>query len=121
MLTTLTFKDIADVDMINSVDLDKVSELAKSIRDNGWVGAPILVHTGINQLVTGSHRLAALALLAADDDAIYDMTVAVDVSDIVDAALARENMSYPMIDYSDIGWLFVGTDIEQYQSHICEW
>ncbi|MFT3952801.1 MAG: ParB/RepB/Spo0J family partition protein [Oscillospiraceae bacterium] len=119
--TTLTLSDICDVDSINNVDMEKVAQIAESIRENGWQGAPILVHTGINQLVTGSHRLAALKLLAEDDSSVYDMDVAVDVSEIVDEALEREGYSYGDIDYSEIGWLFENSEIEAFKDEICEW
>lgn len=120
-MTTLTLSEVLDIDAINNTYAKKVNELMESIKENGYVGAPIFVHTGINQLVTGSHRLAALKELANEDDSWYKAVVAVDVSDLVDDALEREERTYPEIDYSDIGWIFEGTEIEQYKEEIEEW
>ena len=43
---------------INSVDEDKVNEIASNLRHDGWVGAPLV--TCMFHLVTGSHRFEAL-------------------------------------------------------------
>ena len=57
----MKYSEIASYAGINAVDAGKVADLAESIKANGWQGAPILVcNMG---LVTGSHRLAALAEL----------------------------------------------------------
>lgn len=120
-MTTLTLSEILTVDMINSVDEEKVNELMENIKANGYIGAPIFVHAGINQLVTGSHRLEALKRLAEENEDLYTIEVAIDVSKLVDNALNREGRTYQEIDYSDIGWMFEGTELEQFASETEEW
>ena len=64
----MKFDEISCYATVNATDGAKVAELAESMKENGWKGAPILVcNMG---LVTGSHRLAALK--AIDSDAEYD-------------------------------------------------
>lgn len=68
-----TYEDIQSLPMVNEVDEKKVSEIKKSILENGWQGAPIL-YTNLG-LVTGSHRLAALQEIAEtgeDDDVLFE-------------------------------------------------
>ena len=68
--------------LVNDVDEKKVSEIKKSILENGWQGAPIL-YTNMG-LVTGSHRLAALREIeeTEDDDDVLFENIAEDVTDI---------------------------------------
>ncbi|MDU6347593.1 MAG: ParB N-terminal domain-containing protein [Clostridium sp.] len=120
-MTTLTLSEILTIDMINAVDEEKVNDLMESIRVKGYVGAPLFVHAGINQLVTGSHRLEALKRLAEENEDLYDTEVAIDVSEMVDEALTRDGRTYAEIDYSDIGWMFEGTELEQFESETEEW
>lgn len=58
----MTFAQIEGMYGINEIDIEKVNKIAESIQKNGWVGCPILVFN--DQLLTGSHRLAALKQLA---------------------------------------------------------
>ncbi len=119
----MTFEEISSFCTINPVDSNKVNEIAASIKKNGWVGCPILVYN--DALLTGSHRLAALKQLAdADFDDVWDMDVAEDVTDIVDANMAAHAEEYgecPDIDYGDIGWLLQGSWVEEYKDEIIEW
>ena len=94
----MKYWDIAGMPLINDVDETKVREIADSILKNGWVGCPILVYDG--RLMTGSHRLAALNMLAEDYD--IDMDVAEDVTDIVNAnidAFYEENGWVPDLHF----------------------
>lgn len=110
--------------LINDVDIEKVHNIAESIKANGWDGCPILVNG--NELLTGSHRVAALREIAesGDDIDVLSQDVAEDVSDIVQDAFDRfeeENGYIPDLDYSDIGWMFKGTWVEAYKDEIEEW
>lgn len=109
-------------ELINEVDDEKVEALMSSIRENGFVGCPILVYGDI--LLTGSHRLEALRRLAAEDSSFEDEEVAEDVSGIVDEALAafeEENGYSAEIEFDNLGWIFTGTWVENYKSEIAEW
>lgn len=77
--------DILGFEKVNDIEPEKVLEIASSIRENGWRGAPILTYG--NTLITGSHRLAALDILAGED---FDLNFecAVDVTDIIEQNLA---------------------------------
>jgi len=118
----MTYEEIKYCEIINEVDLDKVEEIAKSIKTNGWVGSPILVSN--DTLITGSHRLAALQLLNDRDELDFDMDVAEDVTDIIEAAFEKfenENGYTPELQYDDLGWIFEGTWVEKYKDEIAEW
>ena len=109
-------------ELINEVDDEKVEALMNSIRENGFVGCPILVYGDI--LLTGSHRLEALRRLAAEDSEYENEEVAEDVSDIVDEALAafEEKNGYDAdIEFDNLGWMFRGTWVEDYKDEIAEW
>lgn len=111
--------DILDFEPVNGTDSDKVESIYTSITKNGWTGAPILTYG--NCLITGSHRLAALAKMFDDG---YDMTFdcAVDVTDILEDRIAVgmtwEDI-YENLDYLRI--IFTGTRIEEYKNEIEEW
>ncbi len=118
-----TFEEIKKMELINKVDDEKVLEIANSIKKNGWCGTPIL-YTEIG-LITGSHRLAALKLLEKEwEDFDCEIECAEDVTDLVNEALIKfeEEEGYiPEIDYSEIGWIFSGTWVEEYKDEIIEW
>lgn len=125
----MSFREIECFAQINEVDQNKVDQIAKSIKDNGYVGCPILVYG--ESLITGSHRLTALQQLAEQEDAeqidfigVRDMFVAADVTDIIENAIQKfeeENGYTPDIQYDDIGWMFEGTWVEEYKNEIEEW
>lgn len=125
----MTYEEIRCYTPINEVDNEKVTEIANSIKKNGWVGCPILVFN--DSLLTGSHRLAALKKLYEELDFdeleemnFYNMEVAEDVSDIVDENYdeAVEELGYcPEIDYRNIGWLLKNSWVEDYKDEINEW
>lgn len=118
----MTFGEISCMSAINDVNEEKVNNIAQSIKEKGWVGCPILVAN--DQLITGSHRLAALKQLEDEGEYIGDMDVAEDVTDIVEAVFSRyeeENGWVPELDYQNIGWIFEGTWVEQYKNEIEEW
>lgn len=73
--------EIMMFEAINPVDQTHVDEIAESIRENGWIGAPILVIASHGMLVTGSHRLAALRQIdeAWDDDEWFDLDTLGDI------------------------------------------
>lgn len=118
----MRYDEIAAYGEINGTDEAKVAELAESIRENGWQGAPILVcNLG---LVTGSHRLAALGLL--DKDGSYDgdalsEDVAEDVTDLINAYCEREGIGYDEIEFDRLRDVFAGTWVEEYKDQIVEW
>lgn len=108
--------------IINEVAEDKVNEIAESMKENGYVGCPILVFN--DQLLTGSHRLSALKQLEDEGFDIYDWDVAEDVTDLVNEAFEKfeeENGWSRDMDYSDLGWMFNGTWVEEYKDEIAEW
>lgn len=118
----MTYNDIKYAIPVNDVDYMAVDELATSIKLNGWQGCPILVWG--DNLVTGSHRQAALKKLADEGFDIDSLDVAEDVTDLIEAALNNyeaEHGYIPDIDYQDIGWLFAGTWVEEYKDEIAEW
>ena len=109
---------------VNGVEAAKVAELAESMLAHGWVGCPILV-VG-ESLLTGSHRLAALKMIAAEhpEAEVLGQDVAEDVTEIVEAKLAEfegENGYIPDIEYDRIGWLLEGSWVEGYKDEIVEW
>lgn len=109
---------------LNDIDSAKVAKLAESMLAHGWVGCPILI-VG-ESLLTGSHRLAALKVIAEQhpEAAVLDQAVAEDVTEIVEAKLAEfeaENGYIPEIEYDCIGWLLEGSWIEAYKDEIAEW
>lgn len=120
----MTYYRIASYSTINDVEAAKVRALADSMLADGWVGCPILVCGGA--LLTGSHRLAALRLIAEEheDAEVLTQDVAADVTDIVEerlAAFEAENGYVPDIEYDNIGWLLEGTWVENYKDEIVEW
>ena len=61
---------------INDTDRQKVEEIALSIAENGWQGAPLVVLDG-GWLITGSHRYEALSLAVNQDYIDYRFEVPV--------------------------------------------
>lgn len=118
----MKYEDIAGYAGINAVESKKVADLVESISKNGWQGAPILVcNMG---LVTGSHRLAALAELSADldyDGDALDQDVAEDVTDEINDYCEREGIGYDEIQFDRLRDLFAGTWVEEYEGQIAEW
>ena len=120
----MKYSDIAYMPLINSVDEDKVRQIASSIQENGFTGCPILIYS--DELLTGSHRLAALRYLEETTDLDMDELgdVAEDVTGIVEENRAKreeEGGWCPDIDYSDIGWMLTGSWVEEYRDEISEW
>lgn len=118
----MKYREISGYSLINEVDEIKVTELANSIRTNGFVGCPILTFNG--QLLTGSHRLAALRVLDLQDFDLDKFEVAEDVTELVNEAFEsfnEENGYYPELDFSDIGWMLKDTWVEAYKEEIEEW
>ena len=118
----MTFSDIQGMYPINEVDEEKVNSIAESIRENGWVGCPILIYN--DQLLTGSHRLAALKKLDDDGEDVLELECAEDVTDIVEENIREreeKNGWAPDIDFGNIGWLLKGSWVETFKSEIAEW
>lgn len=120
----MTYDQIAYLAPINDIDNSKVRALVESMLQHGWVGCPILIYG--DSLLTGSHRLAALQLLAAEyeDAEVLSQDVAADVTDIIEERLAKfeaDNGYTPDIEYDNIGWLLEGTWVEDYRDEIVEW
>ncbi len=118
----MTFNDIKYCNPINDIDPAYVEELAQLIKTKGWLGCPMLVYG--DNLLTGSHRLAALKKLYNDGVDIDDLEVAEDITDIVEDKLAKFENDHgyiPDIDYQNIGWLLDDTWVEQYRDEIAEW
>lgn len=117
----MTYRQIKSFSLINDIEIDKLEKISNSIKDNGFIGCPILIVN--DQLLTGSHRLAALRLLDESRMYIDDMQVAEDVTDLVNKAFKvfyEENEYYPDLDFSNIGWMFKGTWVEEYKNEIEE-
>ena len=104
---------------VNNTDFDKVAEIAKSISENGWNGAPILVSASHGVLITGSHRIAAIKELDFDPDELGD--IAEDVDDIIDAWCEENEAIIDDIDFGNLSPVFAGTWVEQYKDEIAEW
>lgn len=126
MTKLLTGWDMINYNGLNDVDANHVAEIAASIIANGWQGCPILVIG--DTLFTGSHRVAALQMIANSDDpeamARLDEYVGEDVTDIVSEHCERinEELGYmDDIDYSNIGKYLDGSWVEQYKDEIAEW
>lgn len=116
----MTYTDIRAYAPINDTDAAHVREIADSIKANGWVGAPILVHDVAGMLITGSHRLAAIKLLSDEDwdfdpDELGD--IAEDVGDIIDE-YCEENGDIP---FDMLSLVFSGTWVEEYADQLVEW
>ena len=116
----MTSESIKGFAKVNSTEAGKVEEIAESIRENGYIGAPILVAAASGILITGSHRLAALELLADEMD-VDDMEVAEDVQDIIDAWCEENDATADEIDFSSLASVFAGTWVEQYKDELEEW
>lgn len=114
-----TYFDISSLPLVNDVDEKKVSEIKKSILENGWLGAPIL-YTNMG-LVTGSHRLAALREIeeTEDDDDVLFENIAEDVTDIINDYCDKNDMTWDELDFSYLREIFAGTWVEEYE--IREW
>lgn len=126
----MTYNDIACYALINDVDTDKVNALADSMIENGWVGCPILVYG--EELLTGSHRLAALReverrYLTGEIDEVPEVLtcdIAEDVTEIVEENIAKaeeENGYAPEIEYDNLGWMLEGSWVEEYKNDMEEW
>ncbi len=126
----MTYNDIACYALINDVDADKVNALADSMIENGWMGCPILVYG--EELLTGSHRLAALReverrYLTGEIDEVPEVLtcdIAEDVTEIVEENIAKaeeENGFAPEIEYDNLGWMLEGSWVEEYKDEISEW
>lgn len=116
-----TYFDISSLPLVNEVDEKKVSEIKKSILENGWQGAPIL-YTNLG-LVTGSHRLAALRSIeeTEDDIDVLDEDVAEDVTDVINQYCESHDTYWDEIDFSSLRGIFTGTWVEEYKGDIEEW
>lgn len=121
----MRYDEIAGCATVNGTDPEKVAGIAESIKENGWNGAPILVCS--LGLVTGSHRLAALASIAAESDgsdglgAILSSDVAEDVTDEINAYCEREGCGFDEVPFDCLREVFEGTWVEEYASEIEEW
>jgi len=122
----MTYAAIESFSPINPVENDKVNQLAKSMLANGWQGAPILYTDYM--LITGSHRLEALREIEkmyVDDEITYpsilDEDIALDVTEIINDYCKEEEITIGEIDFSDIGKIFEGTEVEQWKDEIEEW
>ena len=128
--------EIIRCNLINGTGTEKVNSLVKSMESNGWTGMPILVNAETEELVTGSHRLAAIKIIydkynagEYDDDVaieelLNNVDVAEDVSEIIDAYAERmmEEVGYfDGIEYDNLRQVFSGTWVEQYANEIVEW
>ena len=116
----MTYSEIKYFTPVNDVDNDRAHAIAESIREKGFVGAPILVCAASGILITGSHRLAALEEISEDLD-VDEMEVAEDVQDIIDAWCEANDASIDDIDFSSLANVFAGTWVEQFKDEITEW
>lgn len=119
----MNYEDIKEMYLLNEVDQDEVNKIAESIKKNGFVGCPILILN--DELLTGSHRLAALNQLEDEEFYVDGLgEIAEDVTEIVEENMEKteEELGYcPDIDYSNIGWLLEGSWVEDYKDEIVEW
>lgn len=115
----MTGREILGFAKVNPVEKEKVLDIFKSIKNNGWNGAPILCWG--NQLITGSHRLAALEMMEEEGENI-DFECAIDVSDIIDEKIESGMTQQDIFENLDyLRFFFAGTYIEKYKDEIEEW
>ena len=116
----MTYMQISCYATPNSTDPKHVDEIARSILEHGWDGAPILVDSVQGFCLTGSHRMAALEQLAENADMdVDDMTVALDVHDILEDWYDSHDMDELPLD--NLRAIFGGTEVEQYKDQLAEW
>lgn len=93
----------------------KIEELKESILDDGQCGMPIL--TWGEQLITGSHRLAALRELYYDNEIDGDIFVGEDIGDLIEnGEICKED-----VDSSCLRKFLSGTWLEDYKDELEEW
>lgn len=132
----MTAYEILSFAPVNDVDAEKVEEITANIKANGWQGAPVLVMASMAQMITGSHRLAALQAIEAEAnqaviDGDYDAADALDailnsdcaeaVDEIINDYCEREDCTIDSLPYDSLSVIFVGTKIEQYAAELVEW
>lgn len=119
----MTYMQISCYATPNSTDRKHVDEIARSILKHGWDGAPILVDSVQGICLTGSHRMAALQHLADDTDMdVDDMTVALDVHDILeDWYDSQDPDDVDELPLDNLGAIFAGTEVEEYKDQLPEW
>ena len=119
----MTYMQISCYATPNDTDRKHVDEIARSILRHGWDGAPILVDSVQGVCLTGSHRMAALQHLAADTDMdVDDMTVALDVHDILeDWYDSQDPDDVDELPLDNLRAIFAGTEVEEYKDQLPEW
>lgn len=119
----MTYMQISCYATPNDTDRKHVDEIAQSILKHGWDGAPILVDSVQGVCLTGSHRMAALQHLADDTDMdVDDMTVALDVHDILeDWYDSQDPDAVDELPLDNLRAIFEGTEVEEYKDQLPEW
>lgn len=119
----MTYMQISCYATPNDTDRKHVDEIAQSILRHGWDGAPILVDSVQGICLTGSHRMAALQHLADDTDMdVDDMTVALDVHDILeDWYDSQDPETVDELSLDNLRAIFEGTEVEEYKDQLPEW
>lgn len=119
----MTYMQISCYATPNDTDRKHVDEIAQSILKRGWDGAPILVDSVQGICLTGSHRMAALEKLADDTDMdVDDMTVALDVHDILeDWYDSQDPDTIDELPLDNLSAIFAGTEVEEYKDQLPEW
>lgn len=119
----MTYMQISCYATPNDTDRKHVDEIAQSILKHGWDGAPILVDSVQGICLTGSHRMAALQHLADNTDMdVDDMTVALDVHDILeDWYDSQDPDDVDELPLDNLSAIFAGTEVEEYKDQLPEW
>lgn len=120
----MTYTEISCFAPINNTDATRVEEIAESIKKNGWVGAPILVSESLGQLITGSHRLAAIQSVIENDwdfDADDLGDIAEDIDGIINAYCEENDCTIDQLPYDNLSLVFAGTWVEEYAAGMVEW
>ena len=119
----MTYMQISCYATPNDTDREHVDEIAQSILKHGWDGVPILVDSVQGVCLTGSHRMAALRHLADDSDMdVDDMTVALDVHDILeDWYDSQDPDDVDELPLDNLSAIFAGTEVEEYKDQLPEW
>lgn len=119
----MTYMQVSCYATPNGTDGRHVDEIAQSILKHGWDGAPILVDSVQGFCLTGSHRMAALRKLADNTDMdVDDMTVAVDVHDILEDWYDRQDPDIAAeLPLDNLRSIFEDTEIEAYKDQLPEW
>ena len=111
---TIESKDLiwlSELQPIHAVhDKTYIKLLAKSIKNEGWVGPAILYSEQYDQIITGNHRRQAAKLLLKEG--FNTEVLAINVDKYIDEYLDFFEESIRSLPYDMLNMIFGGTDLE---------